>query len=95
MVGRDLSALFPHTPVTPGPVRLEVRDLCRRGVFGPVSFDLRGGEIVGMYGMIGSGRTDVGEAIFGLAQRILARSGSTANRSVFARLVGLLTPALA
>jgi ABC-type sugar transport system ATPase subunit len=67
MVGRDLSALFPHTAATPGPVRLEIRDLGRDGVFGPVSFALRAGEIVGLYGIIGAGRSELAEALFGLA----------------------------
>ncbi|MBL8582615.1 MAG: sugar ABC transporter ATP-binding protein [Rhizobiaceae bacterium] len=67
MVGRDLSALFPHTAATPGPVRLEVRDLRRHGVFGPVSLTLREGEIVGLYGIIGAGRSELAEAIYGLA----------------------------
>ena len=68
MVGRDLSALFPHTPATPGPARLEVRDLRRDGVFGPVSFTLREREIVGLYGIIGAGRSELAEALFGLAR---------------------------
>ena len=67
MVGRDLSALFPHTPIAPGKVRLEVRDLARRGVFGPVSLSIRAGEIVGLYGIIGAGRSELAEALFGLA----------------------------
>lgn len=66
MVGRDLSALFPHTAAAPGPVRLEVRDLRRDGVFGPISFALRAGEIVGLYGIIGAGRSELAEALFGL-----------------------------
>jgi len=67
MVGRDLSALFPHTPVAPGAVRLTVEGLARKGAFGPVSFSLRTGEIVGLYGIIGAGRTEVAEAVFGLS----------------------------
>ena len=68
MVGRDLSALFPHTPVAPGPVRLEVRGLMRHGIFGPVSFALHAGEIVGLYGIIGAGRSELAEALFGLTR---------------------------
>jgi ABC-type sugar transport system ATPase subunit len=67
MVGRDLSTLFPHTPTEPGAIRLDVSDLARRGVFGPLSFSLRAGEIVGLYGIIGAGRTELAEALFGLA----------------------------
>ncbi len=68
MVGRDLSALFPHTPATPGPLRLEVRNLVRHGAFGPVSFSLRSGEIVGLYGIIGAGRSELAETLFGLTR---------------------------
>ncbi len=67
MVGRDLSALFPHTPITPGAVRIEATELERRGVFGPVTLTVRAGEIVGLYGIIGSGRSELAEALFGLA----------------------------
>jgi ABC-type sugar transport system ATPase subunit len=67
MVGRDLSALFPRTPSTPGAVRLEVRQLTRRGIFRAISFRVRAGEVVGFYGLIGSGRTSLSEALFGLA----------------------------
>jgi ABC-type sugar transport system ATPase subunit len=67
MVGRDLSALFPHTSVLPGAVRLEVNGIERRGVFGPLSFSIRAGEIVGLYGIIGAGRSELAEALFGLA----------------------------
>ena len=67
MVGRDLSTLFPRTRSTPGDVRLEVRGLTRRGAFRQLSFQVRVGEVVGLYGLIGSGRTDLAEALFGLA----------------------------
>ncbi|SEF05758.1 ribose ABC transporter ATP-binding protein [Rhizobiales bacterium GAS188] len=67
MVGRDLSALFPRTFVPPGAHRLEVTDLARRGMFEGVSFAVRAGEVVGMYGIIGAGRTKVAEALYGLA----------------------------
>jgi rhamnose transport system ATP-binding protein len=67
MVGRDLSALFPHTPAITGTVLLDVRGLARRGSFGPVTFSLRAGEIVGLYGIVGAGRTELAEGLFGLA----------------------------
>jgi ABC-type sugar transport system ATPase subunit len=67
MVGRNLSSLFPRTFAPPGDVRLEVRDLARAGSFGDVSFRVRAGEILGLYGIIGAGRTAVAEALSGLA----------------------------
>ena len=67
MVGRDLSTLFPRSHVQIGDVRLEVRNLGRRRAFRHVSFQVRGGEVLGLYGLIGSGRSEVAEAIFGLA----------------------------
>jgi ribose transport system ATP-binding protein len=67
MVGRDLSALFPRTVATAGAERLKVRDLARRGKFEPVSFGVRAGEVLGMYGIVGAGRTNLAEAIYGLA----------------------------
>jgi rhamnose transport system ATP-binding protein len=67
MVGRDLTSLYPHTPAAPGDVRLEARDLTREGAFGPVTFTLRAGEIVGLYGIVGAGRSELAEALFGLA----------------------------
>jgi ABC-type sugar transport system ATPase subunit len=67
MVGRDLSTLFPRTLAPVKDVRLEVRNLGRHEAFRNVSFSVRGGEVVGLYGLIGSGRTEVAEAIYGLA----------------------------
>ncbi len=67
MVGRTLETLFPKEPVEPGPVALRVEGLTRPGVFWDVSFELRQGEILGLAGLVGAGRTDVARAIFGVA----------------------------
>ncbi|MDP2300413.1 MAG: sugar ABC transporter ATP-binding protein, partial [Actinomycetota bacterium] len=66
MVGRDMEALFPGQTISTGPVRLEVRDLqVIRG--GPsVSFEVRQGEILGIGGLVGGGRTEMIEAVFGV-----------------------------
>ena len=69
MVGRDVSELYPKLPVTPGEVALEVRGLTRRGVFRDVSFVVRRGEIVGLAGLVGAGRSEVARAIFGIDPR--------------------------
>jgi rhamnose transport system ATP-binding protein len=68
MVGRTVSDLFPKVDVAAGDVVLEVESLCRRGVFDDISFQLRAGEILGLSGLIGAGRTDVARAIFGITK---------------------------
>jgi rhamnose transport system ATP-binding protein len=66
MVGRTLSDLFPKQEVEAGEVALKVEGLTLPGVFADVSFELRKGEILGMAGLVGAGRTDVARAIFGI-----------------------------
>lgn len=66
MVGRELRELFPD-PVPPGgKVLLEVRDLSSPPAFSGVSFSLREGEILGLAGLNGAGRTELAEALMGL-----------------------------
>ncbi|MBX6389286.1 MAG: sugar ABC transporter ATP-binding protein [Frankia sp.] len=69
MVGRDLSTLFPKQEVVPGEVVLEVDGLRRDGVFDGVSFHVRAGEIVALAGLVGSGRSEVVQSIFGVGPR--------------------------
>ncbi|OCA85916.1 D-xylose ABC transporter ATP-binding protein [Bacillus sp. FJAT-27225] len=66
MVGRELTDRFPKRTSKPGEVVLEVKGLTRRGVFEDVSFSVRSGEIVGVSGLMGAGRTEIMRAIFGL-----------------------------
>jgi rhamnose transport system ATP-binding protein len=66
MVGRDLSALFPKQEVEPGDVMLEVSGLSREGVFRDISFEVRAGEIVALAGLVGAGRSEVMQAVFGV-----------------------------
>ncbi|KKC31734.1 sugar ABC transporter ATP-binding protein [Devosia psychrophila] len=68
MVGRSIGDLYRHEPRTPGDVVLDVKDLAAEGL-GPVSFQLRAGEVVSMSGLIGSGRTEVARLIFGADRR--------------------------
>ncbi|MFF1610983.1 sugar ABC transporter ATP-binding protein [Amycolatopsis sp. NPDC058278] len=69
MVGRDLDALFPKQDVEPGAVVLEVEGLAREGVFRDISFSVRAGEIVAFAGLVGSGRSEVVQAVFGVDER--------------------------
>ncbi|MDC6636443.1 ATP-binding cassette domain-containing protein, partial [Leclercia adecarboxylata] len=66
MVGRELSQLFPVRETPIGNLLLSVRNLNLDGVFKDVSFDLHAGEILGIAGLMGSGRTNVAETIFGI-----------------------------
>lgn len=67
MVGRTLDALFPKLDVPAGAVALKVENLSLAGVFHNINFELRQGEILGMAGLIGAGRTDVARTIFGIS----------------------------
>jgi ABC-type sugar transport system ATPase subunit len=66
IVGRELTNLYPKKTVEIGDNALEVRDLSCKGVFRNVSFSVRKGEILGFYGLLGAGRTEIMEAVFGL-----------------------------
>ena len=70
MVGRDVSELFPKIPCPIGEVKLEVKNLTNRKYFRDVSFDVRRGEILGIAGLIGAGRTEIIETIFGMRPKI-------------------------
>ncbi|MCR2824594.1 sugar ABC transporter ATP-binding protein [Microbacterium sp. zg.Y909] len=66
MVGRDVTDLYPKLPAEVGEVVLDVRGLTRPGVFRDISFQLRAGEIVGLAGLVGAGRSEVARAVFGV-----------------------------
>lgn len=67
MVGREMQSFFHKQAAPHGEVVLSVRGLSKRGVFAGISFDLRAGEVLGFAGLVGSGRTDVALALFGIA----------------------------
>ena len=66
MAGRSLDAAFPHVPHEPGDVVLEVEDLAGPRLPRRASLTLRRGEILGMAGLVGAGRTEFLRALFGL-----------------------------
>ncbi len=65
MVGRDIEEMYNIKHPQPGEVVLEVEGLTREPAFRNISFSLRRGEVLGFFGLVGSGRTDVLRAIFG------------------------------
>ncbi|MDT8977413.1 sugar ABC transporter ATP-binding protein [Paenibacillus sp. chi10] len=66
MVGRELTERYPARNPSPGEVVLEVEHATRKGSFEDVSFSVHQGEIVGFSGLMGSGRTEIMRALFGL-----------------------------
>lgn len=84
MVGRELGSIFPKREITPGETALELRDVSSReaGVH-HVSLSVRKGEILGIAGLVGSGRTQLAETIFGLTP---ADSGEIRLRGASVRI---------
>lgn len=66
MVGRELTDRYPDRAFKDGLKVLEVKSLARKGVFENVSFTVHSGEIVGVSGLMGAGRTEIMRALFGL-----------------------------
>ena len=66
MVGREVSELFPKQEATIGEPLLEVEGLTSPGLFHGISFSVRAGEIVGLAGLVGAGRSEVARAVFGV-----------------------------
>jgi len=67
MVGRALTAVFPKRPVAPGAVAIELRHLSNRTLgIHDVSLSVRRGEVLGIAGLVGSGRAELAETLFGL-----------------------------
>ncbi|MFI8848993.1 sugar ABC transporter ATP-binding protein [Streptomyces sp. NPDC053499] len=66
MVGRELGELYPKQHTSTGEVALTVHRLTREGVFRNVSFEVHKGEIVALAGLVGAGRSEVAQAVFGV-----------------------------
>ncbi|MBO0436492.1 sugar ABC transporter ATP-binding protein [Vagococcus fluvialis] len=70
MVGRNLDRLFPKMETEIGEVKLSVKNLSDGKTFNNVSFDVREGEILGVAGLVGAGRSEVMETIFGVRHKV-------------------------
>jgi ABC-type sugar transport system ATPase subunit len=68
MIGRSLEGRPAEDVCTPGDTKLEVKNLTVPGLFQNINFKLRVGEVVGMYGLVGAGRTEIAETLFGLRE---------------------------
>ena len=66
MVGREVADLFPKSPAEVGEPVLTVEGLSATGVFHDISFQVRAGEIVGLAGLVGAGRSEIARAVFGV-----------------------------
>lgn len=75
MVGRELTEFFPARDVKAGEVLVRIDNISSDSRIKDISFDIRAGEIVGMAGLVGAGRTEVARAIFGIDKKA---SGSIA-----------------
>ncbi len=87
MVGREINELFPKLPSKIGETVLEVQDLMREPHTRGVSFSVRAGEILGISGLVGSGRSETAQAVFGIYP---AKSGTI---KVNDRVVSIKNPA--
>lgn len=65
MIGREIGERYPQRDVKIGEVVLEVQDLSCEGIFKDVSFHVRAGEVLGVAGLMGAGRTEIMQSIFG------------------------------
>jgi ribose transport system ATP-binding protein len=73
MVGRELHERFPRRTVQPGPVRLKVENLADESAIRGIGFEVRAGEVLGIAGLIGSGRTEILRTLFGVNRRTAGR----------------------
>lgn len=88
MVGRDISRFFPeHGEQNASETVMSVNDLVYAGSKAPISFDLNAGEILGIAGLVGAGRSELVQALFGIEPRLAG------NVSIHGERVDIRTPA--
>ena len=87
MVGRTVDKIFPEATAQPGEMIFSVQGLSHPTEFADISFDLGKGEILGFYGLVGSGRSEVMQALFGVTS---ASSGEVRLRD---KAISVRTPA--
>jgi methyl-galactoside transport system ATP-binding protein/inositol transport system ATP-binding protein len=73
MVGRNVDEMFPKVVCPIGDVKMEVKGLSSGNRFKDVSFTVKKGEILGIAGLVGAGRTEVIETIFGIRPKSAVR----------------------
>jgi len=73
MVGRELGERFPGRDAAPGAVRLRVEDLSDEGNISHIRFDVRAGEVLGIAGLMGAGRSEILRTLFGVNRRTAGR----------------------
>ncbi len=97
MVGREVKDLYPRSPRVPGDVVLEVTELAGQGKPVRASLALRKGEVLGLAGLVGAGRTELLRAVFGLAAvrrgtvRVGAHVGAASPARRWAQGVGMVS----
>ena len=69
MVGREIGDRYPKREAAPGAVRLKVDNLADENMIAGISFDVRAGEVLGIAGLMGSGRSDILKTLFGAKRR--------------------------
>jgi inositol transport system ATP-binding protein len=66
MVGREMSEIFPEAISEVGRTLISVKNLSRHGVFSNINFEVRAGEVLGLAGLVGAGRSEIARAIAGM-----------------------------
>ena len=69
MIGRDIGVRFPKRHAQIGDILLEVKGLTKNGIFNDINFSVRSGEVLGVAGLMGAGRTEIMHALFGSMRR--------------------------